>query len=90
MESLSLIEIDGIGKTKAEKLKEVGVSTVRQLYDIVDKNPDDKRIKSVKKCSVYFHELLRERPVLEKNCLIDQFVLGLDTKLSKPNSCITT
>ncbi|KAI3661086.1 hypothetical protein MP638_000423 [Amoeboaphelidium occidentale] len=95
LESMSLTEIDGIGKTKADKLKEKDILTAQQLYDIlkendiltaqqlydiVNNNPDDKRIKSVKKVSEDFVELIRERPVLERICKIEQFVLGINTK----------
>jgi len=80
LESLLLRDIDGIGRAKAEKLNKNGVSTARQLYDIVDKNPKDERIESVKNCSLEFYKLIQQRLVLEKICIIDQFVLGVDTK----------
>ncbi|KAI3643820.1 hypothetical protein MP228_009984 [Amoeboaphelidium protococcarum] len=77
LKSLSLSDIAGIGKTKADRLKESWMFTGEQLYDNVDQNPNDERIESVKKCCVKSYEL---EPVLEKICRIDQFVLGLDTK----------
>ncbi|KAI3645159.1 hypothetical protein MP228_011323 [Amoeboaphelidium protococcarum] len=77
LKSLSQTDIAGIGKTKADRLKESWTFTGEQLYDNVDQNPNDERIESVKKCCVKSYEL---GPVLEKICRIDEFVLGLDTK----------
>ncbi|KAI3631602.1 hypothetical protein MIR68_010485 [Amoeboaphelidium protococcarum] len=89
LKSLSLTDIAGIGKKKADRLKESGVLTGEQLQNIVDKNSDNEWIESVKKYSVESHEL---GPVLEKICHIDQFVLGLDTKqnfIYSKLSCLT-